>query len=144
MADELTRTQQWINQQCVGDSILRGIVGASVWAENAPQGTPYPLVVFGLIIPHDVVTATGHERIMVESLWRIYGVTEGPTFDDTLQTIADRLDAIFDRSAGGTADQAVIFTSVREEPYLGSVVDEGKDYRRLGGLFRVWTQLQPA
>lgn len=140
MADEITRTQEWLYDTLTADTALTAVVGDRVYSEAAPLGSEFPLVVFGLEYPEDVLTHNG-SRIMVTSWWRVRGIVPAESFSDALQTIADRIDAILHRSDGGTADGAVIFTSVRMEPYMRLEVDEGKQYRSLGGVYKTHTQL---
>ena len=140
MADETTRTDQWIYETLTGDSALTAIVGDRVHVDQAPAGTGFPLVVFSLEYARDVVTHN-HTRVMVDGIYRIRVNKDSESYDDEMQAAADRIDALFDRSDGGTAGGASIFTSVREEPYRRSLVDEGNQYKALGGLFRIWVQL---
>lgn len=139
MADELTRVDQWIYERLTGDSALTAIVGTKVFVDNAPQGTAFPFVVFSLEYAADVVSHN-HTRIMVESLWRIRVNKASESYDNEMQAVADRIDVLFDRTSG-TAGGAAIFSSVRDEPYKRPLIDEGKQYRALGGLYRVLTQI---
>lgn len=139
MADELTRAEQWLYATLTADATLTGLVGTRVYSEVAPPEATYPCVIFGLQYAADVATHSA-ERIMVNGLWLVRGVVQASSFGGNLQTIADRLDALLHRSAGGTADAATVFTSVREEPFKQATVNEGIQYRSLGGLFRLYTQ----
>ncbi|MEO6467500.1 MAG: DUF3168 domain-containing protein [Acidimicrobiia bacterium] len=139
MADELTRVDQWIYQTLTADSALTAIVGTKVFVDNAPQGTAFPFVVFSLEYATDVVTHS-HTRIMVDSVWRIRVNKASESYDSEMRSAADRIDVLFDRTSG-SAGEAQIFSSVREEPYKRPLIDDGKQYRALGGIYRVLAQI---
>ena len=139
MADELTRAEQWLYATLTGDATLTGIIGARVYSELAPSGATFPCVVSGLQSATDVQTHNAN-RIMVAALWLVKGIAQAESFGGQLQQIADRLDVLLHRSAGGSADSASIITSVRVEPFKQAAVEDGVHYRSLGGIFRLYTQ----
>lgn len=140
MADEITRTATWLYDTLTGETDITDLVSTRVYSDFAPQGSTLPAVIFSLEYARDVTTAF-HHRVMVDGLWRVRAVTDSGSFDDDLQALADAIDVLLDRSDGGTADTATIFTSVREEPYQSVVTDEGVRYHALGGVYRILVQI---
>lgn len=140
MADESTRVDQWIYTVLSADVTLAGIVSTRIYADLAPPGSARPAVVFHNQSGVDVIGATESSRIMLDGLWTVLGVAESTTWVGDLQDIADRVDALLHASAGGTADSATIFTSHRIRPLRFVEERNGRQFRRLGGLYRVYAQ----
>jgi hypothetical protein len=139
MSDESSRVAQWIYETLNADEAITNIIGTdNIWELPAPPDGTYPMVVFHLLSEVDVRTGSGAYRIMVNQLWVIRAVYAAQSYDDAI-TIADRIDALFDR-ADGAADGASIFSSVREYGFRQADEDSGYQYRHLGGAFRIYAQ----
>jgi hypothetical protein len=144
VSDESTRVGQWLYETLKADATLTALIGGStdprIFDTVAPAGSTYPLVTFGLQASTDVIGATENTRIMTNSVWTVVGWAETLTFVGVLQDIADRIDAVLHASAGGTADSATIFTAHRIQSLRLIEERDGRQFRRLGGLFRVFAQ----
>lgn len=139
MANESIRIAQWIFETVNGSSAVTSVVGAgNIHELPAPQGTSYPFVGFSQLSSVDVVEQA-HFRIMVNELWNIRVIDESRSYTDEMITVADALDSLFHR-ADGTADGATIFSSTREEPFRLPEDKDGKEYRHLGGVYRIYAQ----
>jgi hypothetical protein len=145
MADETTRVDVWLQGVLAGNSTLTALVGAGtprIHADRVPQGEPFPAVVHQLQGVVDVRTATSAARIMISGVWLVKGIVKAETYQGTLRSIADAIDALLEESPGGAADtDGVVFASVREAPFRLAELDEGVEYRHLGGLYRIVAQV---
>lgn len=141
--DESGRTAAWLYTTLNADAAITAITGVGgIYEALAPQGATWPNIVFHQQAPHDVLTAAGNDRIMTADLWLVKGIAQAESFGGTLQTLADRIDANLHRSNGGAAGaDGVVFTAVRLETHRASEDDDGVQYRHLGGLFRIYTQI---
>lgn len=140
MADETTRIDDWLHDALTGDSGLVAVVGDRVYSEVAPAGAVYPFVVFSQQNVDDVVGATEATRIMVDGLWSVLGVDETGTWQGDLKTISDRIDVVLQASAGGTVDGHTVFASHRVRPLRFVETRDGRQFRRLGGTYRILAQ----
>jgi len=136
---ELIGAEEWLYATLTGDSALAAVVGGRVFSEQAPRGTPLPAVIFSFVVGNDVVTSS-QDRIMVDALYTVRGTKQAASYDADLVTIANRIDALLQRSDGGSGTGAVVFTSYREEPLKRIELDEGIEYRALGGTYRILAQ----
>lgn len=148
MADELTRTAKWITDTLKADSTLTAVIGgdaatARIFGDVVPQGATFPCVRFDFVAGRDVRGGTlSSHRIMVSGLWLVRGIAEAEKYSGDLTTIADRIDACLRSSTGGTAgSDGVVFSSIREEPFQLVENDNGIQWRHLGGVYRIATQV---
>jgi len=144
VSDESTRIDQWLYAAMKADSTLTALIGGSsdprVYSELAPQQAAYPLVLFVNQSNIDVIGATENTRLHVQSIYAITGIDDTGTWVGDLQDIADRIDYLFHASTGGTADSATIYTSHRLQPLRLVEERDGRQIRRLGGLFRIYAK----
>lgn len=139
MGNESVRVAQWIYATLNGNAPITAIVGSgNIHELPAPEGTPYPFVGFMQLSSVDVVEQA-HFRIMVNELWNIRIIGEGRSYSGNMLTVADAIDSIFHR-ANGTADGATIFSSTREETFRLAEDKDGKEFRHLGAVFRIYAQ----
>lgn len=137
---ESTLTARWIHTTLTGDATITSLVGARVADDPAPAAMAEPLIVFGLLSTNDVATAAGVYRVMTDSLWLIRAIGEGESYEQ-LAAIATRIDQLFHRAAASVTG-GTVFSSTREREHRQSELDQqtGKQYRHLGGEYRVLTQ----
>ena len=144
MSEESTRVDQWLYATLKADATLTALIGGStdprIYADMIPAAASYPAVTFQNQSTLDVIGATESTRIMVNGVWAVFGIAETGTWVGVLQDIADRIDALLHASAGGTADSATIFTSHRIQGLRLLEERDGRQWRRLGGLYRVFAQ----
>ncbi len=140
MAEETTRVDQWLYATLAGDATLQSYISTRVYSELAPAGSTYPCVVFSMASAVDVRGATEATRIMVDGIWTVLAVAETLTWVGVLQDIADRVDALLKNSSGGTADSATILAAHRVRPVRLLEERDGRQFRRLGGQYRVYAQ----
>lgn len=147
MADETTRIETWLTGKLTGDTTLANLIGAPgdvrVHSDHAPLASTWPCVVFQYQGGHDVGGGTRESnRIMLDGLWVVKGIAQQESYGGTLKSIADRIDALLQNSTGGAAGaDGTVFAAVREQPFRLAEVDDGVEYRHLGGMYRIWGQV---
>lgn len=148
MADETTRTATWLYTVLTGDSDLAELVAtddfSGVYDTLAPEGAPYPRVVFQWQAPAQTVTHNA-SRVMTRDLWLVRGIagpTPVPRYTGDLTTIADLIDEALHRASGGPADDGLVLTAVRTQTFrMVEGPTDGHVYSHLGGIYRVFTQI---
>lgn len=128
----------WLYSKLSGDATLTGLVGGRIYGHIAPQEASYPLVLFALQTADDVQTLGPH-RIMSNMLYVVRVVGEASSFGAPLSSVADRIDAVL-QAASGTAGAGRVLACVRENPSAMVESNKGKQYRYLGGVYRLYAQ----
>lgn len=134
---ETARVDRWLYERLAGDATLSGLVGGRIYAFVAPQGTAFPFVVFAHQGGHDVL-GVGPARVMVSLLYQVKAVGQTAAVAD-LQPVADRIDALLHGASGAVPD-GTILACVREQAIEEAEVDDGVQYRHVGGLYRLIAQ----
>ncbi len=135
MINELPRVRRWLYGVLAGDATLVSLLGGPhIYHALAPEGAPYPHVVFLRLGQLDDLTALGEVRIWTEGRWQVKGVIRGSATrgsPNALQSVADRLEALL-QAASGTQSGAVILDCHRAAPWERTYVDGGVRYDELG------------
>ena len=136
MAETLV-AEQWLYSVLAADSQLAAIVGTRIYAYVAPQGATMPFVVYQNQAGRDV-RGVGPLRLMANMLYVVKVVAQTNTFG-TLETAANRIDAVL-QAASGSNVRGTVIACVREQPF--SLVEslETGQYRHLGGIYRLWAK----
>ena len=93
MPAELARVEQWMYSTLAADPTISAQVGTRIYADQAPQGAAFPLIVFAHIGNVDVLRAMNNGRISkVIYLVRVIGT--GSSTGGVLKTVADRFDLL--------------------------------------------------
>lgn len=138
MADETSRVARFLYETLSFDMELMSMA-SGVFESPAPQGSPYPLVCFSMQSALDTTTGDTLQRIFSHQLWTVFAVVEDVSFSAAVPII-DRVDALLDGTSG-EADGAVIYKVSREGSIRLVEEVEGKQYRHLGGEYRILAQL---
>lgn len=139
MSVESSAVAEWIYSNLAADNSITGIVDSRIYEGPAPQGSTYPIVRFEQQSTLDVMGATEATRIMVNELWLIRAIGMTQSYRGDLQTLANRIDALFHNTDGSVAD-ALVFSSAREYAMRLPEEDQGISYRHLGGIYRIYAQ----
>lgn len=134
---ECVVAEQWLVGALRDDAAVTALVGSRVYSELAPQGAAMPYVIVQNQASVDVL-GVGSRRIMSELLFVVQAVGRGASYA-VLAPIADAIDAALHLAGGVTAEGRVLGCR-REEPFRRPEVTNGVQYRRLGGIYRLWTQ----
>lgn len=113
---------------------------ARVYADIAPQGTPFPYILATNTDPGQDVAVVGAIRVMTNAIWVVRGVAQGSQYSTTLKAIADRVDTLLHRQQGAIAGGGTMIASYREQPFRLPETANGISYRHLGGQYRTLVQ----
>jgi hypothetical protein len=97
MPAELVRVEQWMYQTLAADPTIAGVVGTRIYADYAPQGAVFPLVLFAHIGNVDVVRSWNNGR-MAKNIFLVRAIGLGSTVTGNLKTVADRFDPLLLKS----------------------------------------------
>lgn len=125
----------WIYATLSGDAALAALVGdriSGTLAESLPQ-TPY--VTFLLTSSRDVTTFDG-TVIAADCIYEVKAVGQGASWYD-VTPIAKRVHELIHLGRDTATTASGSLTSVRERVIQYAEVDEGVQYRHLGGLYRI-------
>lgn len=111
-----------------------GSVASRVFNSLAPAETAMPLIVYQTQRASDVI-GVGTARIMVDTLYVVKVIAQGSDFS-VHKPIADRVDVLLHGAAAVVAGGEIL-SCVRTEPFSMVENDEGRQYRHLGGIFRI-------
>jgi len=137
MANELVIADLFLVATLAASSTLATDATGGIWSAAAPAGTTGKWVIFQMQSPGTDQMVVGSARLMVAPLYQVVAVGQVNDFG-SLQTVADAIDAALHGVNGTQSGYAV--HSVRENP-LALIVTEGTiQYRKLGGLYRLYIQ----
>lgn len=132
---EIAAARQFLYGALHGDATLMALIH-DVWpGGSAPEGTAFPFVTFQFMsgIPY---AAVGAYRIWLNMIWLVKAV--GETADtSTLDGIFARIDALLQRGSG-TPAAGTVWSCVQETAFELPEVVSGKQYRSLGGTYRLY------
>lgn len=147
MADETIVADTWLYETLNSDSTLMAAVN-SVHSTQASRTSILPYVVFEWLAGSDIMYVNAH-RVWHSGVWIVKAVATTGSWND-LSAAAERIDVLLHRQSGipsGYVDvysdgMAIgqVFSSVRESAFRNAYSDEGRQYRELGGRFRIDVQ----
>lgn len=142
---EAEAAARWIRARLVAVAALTAALGGAaaprIFDRPAPPGTAYPLLVFEHVTPEDDarVLNTGGSRVLASGLWSVRAIAEGESYAP-LTTVA-QLAGVALNGAAGDAPAVEGYTAwveaTRVQPIRFATVEAGKQYRHLGGLYRL-------
>lgn len=116
-----------------------GNLSARLFEDSAPPDTPYPFIIFQCQVPPRDVRGVGTTRVMVDTMYVVKAVAQVPT-NDALAPIARVIDLSLTTSVGGIVEDGHIFTCIREEQFSLNEIENGKQFRHFGGLYKIQAQ----
>lgn len=145
---ELWIAESWIYQVLQADAtmetLLPGTNEQTIWPGIAPVGTPEPYVIASFQGSEDINgLGSGLARIMSGILYQV--AVYGPFSTlGALAPIAMRIDELLHGKSGELLDGATVLgtvlSCVRQRPLTLPEVAGGRQYRRLGGVYRLQVQ----
>lgn len=137
--DPLSPTSAWIYSRLAPSMAAHNYVDTygdvRIYDELADEGTAYPFIIIILQSPGgDVLTLNGN-RVWSNPLFQVAAVDETETWE-TVQPLADEIDAQLHQTRGSTASIR-IESCIRERPHRQVILDDGRRYAKLGGLYRI-------
>jgi hypothetical protein len=132
---ETNAIEQWLTATLKADAQLATKVSTRVFNTRRTDKT-LPCVLFQMQSPGNDLVMLGGVRVWAAPLYAVYGLAEQASYEGDLATIANRIDAVLHAKSGINA-AGTIWTCVRERPFQMAEVFEGREVRRLGGLYRI-------
>lgn len=134
--NEIGRAQKWIYGKLSVDPDVLGAVALRIYANQAPEGVQFPLILFTYQGGFDT-RGNGTCRIQTNPLFQIKVICEGAP-DGAARLVADRVDTLFQEAVTEISEEYV-FSSRREQPiqYAESVPDSAQILTHVGGLYRL-------
>lgn len=118
-----------------------GVTGGAVFEDTAPQEYMTKddvWVVFELMAPGSDVAEVGDQRIWTEYAILVRAMARTRS-TQALRPIADEIDTRLDRASGTVADAAIVRSS-RQEEHQDRWLEQGVEYRALGGIYNIIIQ----
>ncbi len=133
----------WVEDRLRSEALALSRIDAGledrIFNYAAPVGTKYPFIIFQAQAPPRDVRGVGPVRVMVSSLYIVKAVAQTLNYHD-LRDVA----VVIDRAMTAPSTQAVvgglILTSIREGQFALPEVEDGKQFRHLGGEYRIQAQ----
>ena len=122
------------------DTISPGL-SQRVFGHFAPPGTPYPFIIFQTASPPRDVRGVGVIRVMVDTLYIVKAVAQVDSWV-ALAPVARQIDVSMTAPSVSAVADGFVLASVREEQFSLVEVDDGKQYRHLGGQYKIQAQAQ--
>lgn len=130
----------WLTSVLGGDATLQGLLGTQgVWDGPAPDNALYPLLRIDAQSPGYMVRGVGAVEVMADSLWLIRGIYEGTSYLP-LKPIAERVHSLLHGAVAQVVTDGTIEAVARESIFRQRVSDAGKEFRHLGGIYRIYVQ----
>jgi hypothetical protein len=127
--------EEWLYATLSADGTLAGLVGDRITGTLSPELLVMPYVTFLMQSSRDV-SAVGGIRISTDNLYLVKAVGQTSTWDD-LKPIASRIDYLIHRPGSVMVEGTGSLTCTRERVHQMAEVDEGLQYRHLGGVYRI-------
>lgn len=132
---ELSRVNEWLRRTLSNDLRLNQLVAGRVYADEAPQGSAAPLVIFAFLGGSDKLL-TSRARLS-NAIYLIRGIAEGSSYDP-VEPIADRIEAVLPIPDEGIVMRDVrIMSCQREQPFQRKDAIFGKPAVYMGGFYRI-------
>lgn len=134
--NEVPRIHRWLRTILAADSTLSSAVGGRFYRGHVPENGSLPAVVFSVLGFGSDLMESGPNRIWAKAtvLVKVIGETNS---DATVQTAADRIDAVLHAARGGTADIAVDYCIRRKPFYMVDTSVLNKVFVHLGGEYEL-------
>lgn len=133
---ETSAAERFIHTTLSADTQLTAVVSTRIYNTRRPPNTALPAVVFQLQAGTNDFVALGGVRVWSSLLYLVRGIAEQTSFEGNLVTIANEIDGAL-HAASGSNVSGVVYTCVRERPFQLVEVTEGREFRHLGGLYRI-------
>jgi Protein of unknown function (DUF3168) len=135
---EVSIIDSWVAARLAATPSVVTLVGSRIFNTYAPPDIDFPFIIFQQQTLRDV-RGVGSERIMVDTLYVVKGIGQGSDFSQ-LGTLAAAIDTALNVPAGGAATGGLVLASVRDEPFALTEVEDGKQFRHMGGVYRIYAQ----
>lgn len=140
--NEVPRIHRWLRTVLGADSTLNSAVGGRFFQGHVPEGKALPACVFSVLAFGDDLRPAGPDRLWAKATVLVKVIAETNN-DASLQTAADRVDAVLHAARGGTSDIAVDYC-IRKRPfYMKDTSVANKVFTHLGGEYELAARYTP-
>lgn len=112
-----------------------------IFSDYAPADALYPFIIFQVASPARDVRGVGVVRVMVDTIYIVKAVAQVASYDP-LAPVAKEIDVAMTSPNVSTVGDGFVLSSMREEQFSMVEVEDGKQYRHLGGSFKIQAQSQ--
>lgn len=138
MPNGVYATRKWIYGQLTGDATVTGVVGANIFAEEAPQEATFPMIVFAHIGNVDTFRATS-EGYVNKAIWLVRVVVAGSSVEGDALTVAERFNSLLLQSNIVIGDVRINLVQ-HDQDHVRSDSQQGVPLSYLGAYYLVFTQ----
>jgi hypothetical protein len=145
MVDQLSIEQleaaRFLQTRLSGDSALVAAAPAGVWMHPAPDKRQGVWVSYQLQADHDNKTAS-QVTIWNESVWLVRAWGETRDVEDLIAAAA-RIHVLLNvgQAPLPSTAHALVYNANRDSGWMSTEIDNGREFRSLGGLYRLVVQL---
>lgn len=138
MPAELARVEQWMYTTLAADATVTSLCGTRIYADEAPQGATFPLIVFAHIGNVDVIRAGNNGR-MAKVIYLVRAVGKGSSTAGDLLTVADRFDPLL-LVQNVTVNGVRIAYVQHDQHHIRKDSQDGVPMSYIGSYYLVFTQ----
>lgn len=109
--------------------------GMEIWPDHVGESGVFPAVVYDLEPGSDLV-GNGAVRVWTRFMLTVRAIDRVSDYYP-LRTVADKIDLALDGKSGERVEGYVVYSCVRTGPFRLPEVDEGVEYRSLGGIYKL-------
>jgi hypothetical protein len=139
---EALEAAEWLQAVLSADSALDAAAPAGVWSQPAPDDQAGVWVTHQLQSDTTVRTAT-NAIIWSNMMWLVRAWVEGRSYTP-LKAAAARIQTVLDATRStpvASPNGGLVYCAYREEGWMAPEVDGGREFRSLGGIYRIELQL---
>lgn len=135
-ANEVPRIHRWLRTVLGADSTLSSAVGGRFYQGFVPEGKALPACVYSVLAFLDDKSPAGPYRLWSKAIVLVKIVAETNS-DATIQTAADRIDAVLHGVRGATADMEIDYCDRKRPFYMKDSSVANKTFIHLGGEYEL-------
>ncbi|HYW89246.1 MAG TPA: hypothetical protein VFB50_15855 [Chloroflexota bacterium] len=142
MTADLSRVDEWMYAVLSADLTIATGTKGRIYADEAPQGTPTPMVIFAFLGGADRLLTL--RARLTSALYLVRAIGSGSSFNG-IEPIADQIDYLLSTvvpDRGTIVRDTRITSCYREQPHQRKDSTQGVPIVYLGGYYRV--AFQPA
>lgn len=139
---EQAMTDKWVDDRLKAwtafNTISAGLT-TRIYSHYAPADATYPFIIWQVAIPARDVLGVGPFRVMVDTLYIVKAVAQVDTYAP-LAPVATQIDLAMTSPSVSAVVDGFVLMSVRDEQFSLVEVEAGKQYRHLGGQYKILAQ----
>lgn len=135
--NEIHRAQKYIVDKLSGAASVTAAVSTRIYADQAPENTTFPYVLFNLLGALDS-RGNNTRRLLARPLFQIKVISKGSP-STVVRTAVDAIDDLF-QTAVNDVSEGFVFSARRELPisYVEPARDSAQVFTHYGGLYRLF------